>query len=189
MLWQIEGIDKRLTQDGEGYVYWRGAHVEHYSFREDDRENEIQAATELIQRCKHLERLSVPVTCGTAIWSWEWFAGLTPEEIQALPELARELITSHRDLYENDKGEFCWLESRPKEPEQYPYAVDGLFRVFSRAGLSGFTLKSDDLGGFYHPLNATGWRIAQMGQGKDSGCCYATTDQVLTWMRGKGVIG
>ncbi len=179
-----------LTRDGEGYVYYKGAHVEHYSFSAEERAagREAEAARELAARCRHLEALGVPVTCGAAVWSWEWFEGLTPDTLNALPDLARELIVSHRDLYEDGAGRICWIDSRSPEPAEYPFARTLRARVFDRGELSRFELQSDDLGGHYHPLKAAGWNSAKMGQRDGNGCCYATTEQVLGWMRAKGVL-
>lgn len=71
--------DPRLTKDGEGYVYWKGRHVEHYSFERSDegREREEQAARDLIRCCEFLESIGVVPTARTAIWFWSWFEALT----------------------------------------------------------------------------------------------------------------
>jgi hypothetical protein len=55
----FHGIEN-LTRDHEGYVYWKGRHVEHYSFREADEER--VAAQELAATCRKLETLGFPVT-------------------------------------------------------------------------------------------------------------------------------
>lgn len=49
-------------------------------------------------------------------------------------------------------------------------------------------IETDDMGGLYHPLTKAGWQIAEMGQEEHCGCCYATTAQVLDWMRKKGIL-
>jgi hypothetical protein len=67
----FHGIEN-LTRDHEGFVYWKDRQVEHYSYR--DREKEKAAATELAERCRHLESLGVEVTTGNAIYRWEEFA-------------------------------------------------------------------------------------------------------------------
>jgi hypothetical protein len=176
---------EHLTQDGEGYVYWKGASVEHYSFR--DPAKEVEAAQELAARCRHLEALGVRVSTGTAIWYWGWFEGLTRESLENLPSLVCQLITSSRDLYEQG-NRFCWLAEHTDRPGEYPYTVKARVCVFEAGSITSFWLDSDDLGGFYHPLTALGWQIAQMGQRDGNGCCYATTDQVLGWFERKGAM-
>lgn len=64
----FHGIE-HLTNDHEGYVYWKGQHVEHYSF--SDYEREEQAALELARRCRILEEEGQPVNSTTAIWKWD----------------------------------------------------------------------------------------------------------------------
>jgi hypothetical protein len=59
---------ENLTQDHEGYVYWKGIHVEHYSH--DNYEEKKRDAIELARRCLLLEALGKEVTCGNAIWLW-----------------------------------------------------------------------------------------------------------------------
>lgn len=64
----FQGIEF-LTQDLQGYIYWKGQLVEHYSF--DDRVEEKLAAEELARRCKLLEERSQPVNMTTAVYKWE----------------------------------------------------------------------------------------------------------------------
>jgi hypothetical protein len=59
-----------LTQDHEGYVYWKGHNVEHYSFR-DNKKGELAAARELASRCLWLEANNRPVSCLSAVWNWD----------------------------------------------------------------------------------------------------------------------
>ncbi len=182
----IHGLIPHLTQDGEGYVYWKGAHVEHYSFRHEDHEREITEAHELARRCEFLEALGVPVTCGTAVWSFGWYAGLTPDILANLPPLVRALLLNPRgDLYEDANGRFCWIaESGPRDPAD-EWKRTARVCVYDHGEQSSFHLDSDDIGGYYHPIHAIGWKSARMGQAEHQGCCYATTEQVLAWFAGK----
>lgn len=59
---------EHLTEDHEGYIYWRGIQVEHYSHR--DFEEEKADAQELATRCRYLESINVEVSQITAIWHW-----------------------------------------------------------------------------------------------------------------------
>lgn len=56
---------EHLTIDHEGYVYWRGQTVEHYSFTDIERER--AAATELARRCRRLEGIGMPVDSRTVL--------------------------------------------------------------------------------------------------------------------------
>lgn len=63
----FRGIE-HLTQDTEGYIYWKGHQVEHYSFHDADAE--LAAAHELAARCLWLESQDTPITSQTAVWQW-----------------------------------------------------------------------------------------------------------------------
>ena len=60
------GIEN-LTQDHEGYVYWRGKQVEHYSYSSSHRDEAIAAAKKLASNCILLEEKGFPVNSRTAI--------------------------------------------------------------------------------------------------------------------------
>lgn len=53
-----------LTQDHEGYVYWKGVSVEHYSYSAEKRDEMIEAARRLGAICLTLEESGEPVTAG-----------------------------------------------------------------------------------------------------------------------------
>ena len=55
----LHGIEN-LTQDIEGYVFWRRIQVEHYSFRDFERER--TAAHDLGDVCRALETANIVVT-------------------------------------------------------------------------------------------------------------------------------
>lgn len=64
----FHGIEN-MTQDHDGFVYWRWVQVEHYSFTDYKRERE--AAKGLAERCRHLEEKGIKPTSTNAIWEWE----------------------------------------------------------------------------------------------------------------------
>jgi hypothetical protein len=59
----FHGIE-HMTRDYEGYVYWRTARVEHFSF--SDAHEEKKAAVTLAARCRSLELKGFPVNGRTA---------------------------------------------------------------------------------------------------------------------------
>jgi hypothetical protein len=69
----FHGIE-HLTIDHVGYVFWKGRDVEHYDNDFAFTERGKRSATELAERCRHLESIDVEVTCSNAIWKWERFA-------------------------------------------------------------------------------------------------------------------
>jgi hypothetical protein len=67
---------EHLTKDHQGYVYWKGKEVEHYTFHEDyDHSRERAAALQLARRCRALEHHDKPVNTNTAVWLWQddWY--------------------------------------------------------------------------------------------------------------------
>lgn len=65
---------EHLSRDNQGYVYWRGARIEHYSFRH--RSEERAAAESLAQCCRLIERRGATVTSAlvSAVWDEIRFA-------------------------------------------------------------------------------------------------------------------
>jgi hypothetical protein len=67
----VQGVE-HLTRDHEGYIYWKGIQVEHFSFSgKGCQEREKAAAEELARRCRILESKGIPVSCAHAIWKWD----------------------------------------------------------------------------------------------------------------------
>lgn len=64
-------LDERLRVECDGYVYWQGVCVEHYSDRAlANTPERHDAAREIIRRCEILEGEGRPVDMGTVIWTW-----------------------------------------------------------------------------------------------------------------------
>lgn len=61
------GIEN-LFKDDNGYVYWRGKQIEHYSYR--DYEAEEAAAQKLAETCRRLEAQGIQVTAASYIKTW-----------------------------------------------------------------------------------------------------------------------
>jgi len=65
----FHGIEN-MTIDHVGYVYWKGANIEHYeqpwAYSKDAKEN----AQELKRRCEILESKDIPLNITTVIWNW-----------------------------------------------------------------------------------------------------------------------
>jgi len=59
---------ENFTQDVEGYVYYKGVHVEHYSHMTYD--EALKELKELETRCLILEASDIVPNSSTAIWQW-----------------------------------------------------------------------------------------------------------------------
>lgn len=60
---------EHMTKDHEGYIYFKGQHCEHYSFR--DYEEEKKALIELQKTCLLLEAKGHPINSITTVWRVE----------------------------------------------------------------------------------------------------------------------
>ncbi len=75
----FHGIE-HLTYDHQGFVYWKGQQVEHYTPRWAYSEDAHRRALDLAERCKHLEAIGEEVNGATAIWDWELYMDRKPPE-------------------------------------------------------------------------------------------------------------
>ncbi len=66
---RFHGIEN-LTIDHVGYVYWKGAIVEHYEQPWAYSKDAKESALELKRRCEILESKGIPLNITTVIWRW-----------------------------------------------------------------------------------------------------------------------
>ena len=65
----LYGIDPRLRIEYDGYVYWKGQQIEHFSGGAlYDTDENITYAGRLIARCEQLERENQPINMTTVVW-------------------------------------------------------------------------------------------------------------------------
>ncbi len=65
----LHGIE-HLTIDHEGFVYWKGQHVEHYNQPWAYSKEGKTEALEVARRCKILEAEGKPISTTSIIWTW-----------------------------------------------------------------------------------------------------------------------
>jgi len=68
---------QNMIQDQEGFIYWKGKQVEHYSF--SDWEEEDFSAKELAEVIKSLESLNIKVTGANIMGHYDWFRENNPQ--------------------------------------------------------------------------------------------------------------
>lgn len=75
---------EHMIKDGQGYIYYKGKHVEHFSYRntQADRAREKADLLALKARCELLEKKGIEVDAATAVWEVEKY--LTEEELNAI---------------------------------------------------------------------------------------------------------
>lgn len=68
----LYGMDERLRIEYDGYVFWKGRQIEHYSGSMlYDSEKNKDEARELIRRCEAVEARGEEVCSGNVIWNWK----------------------------------------------------------------------------------------------------------------------
>lgn len=65
----FHGIEN-LTIDHVGFIYWKGAIVEHYEQPWAYSKDAKESAQELKRRCEILESKGIPLNVTTVIWRW-----------------------------------------------------------------------------------------------------------------------
>ena len=66
----LHGIE-HLTRDHEGYVYWKGRHVEHYDAPWVCSQEGKEQAEEVARRCSIIEARGETPTTLSVIWRWD----------------------------------------------------------------------------------------------------------------------
>lgn len=66
----FHGIEN-LTLNHQGYVFWKGVEVEHYSFASNYGPEAQAAAEEVGRRCLILESKGIQPTCKAVVWDWD----------------------------------------------------------------------------------------------------------------------
>ncbi|MFW5955739.1 MAG: hypothetical protein ACOCSK_03265 [Rhodothermales bacterium] len=171
-----------LTISGQ-WVYWRGRSVEHINYSaQDDYDWDT-----LVERCKHIEWLGMEPTSSTVIWHWPWF------ETMPFASIYRDLLKLTPGFYEHgctrERAIELQVNNVPPPVEQEP---DGSIAVVYRDvavtwdGMNARRLHYNwdiaEAQGIYHAMKAARYNMAQMGQPVINGPCYATYEQVETWL-------
>lgn len=146
-----------LSQDHEGYVYWKGKQVEHYSY--DDSVREAEAAVRLGERCRSLEEKGFPVNSRTTT---------NPDVYQAPADTPwlTALVRYYTFFKKNDQvmGIFYRMNVKPGEAQ-----VIGAYK--NQEGIQLIPYEGAYEG--FHAAQADGWTSTDSARG------YAETAELL----------
>ena len=166
MFQDIEELHRR----GDGYVLWRGIYVEHYTYPDDEKDVEREAAHALAARCRHLEALGVDVRRQN---QFSWFADMTPDT----PAEYRAFVGCAGNFLEHPDGSLAWQFSydarrypNPVQPDPKHNEMNEIEAIY--IWKNGALERREYVGriyqaGIYHPLRAEGWKTADCGNGPD----------------------
>jgi hypothetical protein len=170
-----------LRKDGEGYVYWKGIQVEHFSFRGDDAA-EQQAYVELEAHCLHLEQLGVPVSSSTVCWFSTWFEAMDKNHpfLAFMRDIPSLWVKPTQLLSQSNLPDGYYLS--PNDGDQLLISRKGKSYLWDRNAKTLTTVPTPE---DYHAYVALGWHTANVGQNVENGCglCYGTTEGVTAFLR------
>ncbi|MDR2559197.1 MAG: hypothetical protein LBC86_06610 [Oscillospiraceae bacterium] len=115
----LNGIEP-FTRDHEGYIFYKGIHVEHYSSNYAYTERAKSNLIELKRRCEFLERNDVAVSSVNVIWRWEKYADeFGVEQLKLLNNLldGKGLEYSEVELYNCGYNEKYYVCGKPSLEE------------------------------------------------------------------------
>lgn len=173
----FHGIEE-LTKDWEGFVYWKGIHVEHYSY--NDKTEEAEAAKTLADKCRHIESLGLPVSGSKVVWCWSWFSNLRPDE----PYL--QLLAKLPSMYENTEGAIVFTGPAGECLQADAVMWDGSQRVLlTRSKPYEPWDASDEF--HYHGMRRKGFDILKGDQASHLGTCYSSGQALIKVFQSRGV--
>jgi hypothetical protein len=168
-----------VTRDHQGYVYWKGSRIEHFTFSVMQEEHLKRTTQRLAERCRHLEGLGLPVSGRSYLNDWL-------QEMPAdFPPVYKELLHLTGTLYEHEDGRAVFL-MRGRTQDGWP--VEARF-LEVKAGVvteRSVPVRFGDVE--YHALTGQhGCRLARCGQTEHTGPGAASLAQVLDWLRRHGI--
>lgn len=165
-----ELLSPNLSKNAQGYVFYKGIEVEHYSFDTNDpveRRRQYHCALDLEATCQKIESLGLPVNSHTVTWSYSWFEGFI-----APHNLAR-FLSDVQDFYEHPDGRLGWYYRQ--NHKEFHIWHNSIVRKISSERVN------------YERLIRCGWQVARCGQPKHLGTCFASTNGVLKMLQRHGI--
>jgi hypothetical protein len=165
---------EHVTRDHQGYVYWKGNRIEHFTFSAMDAP-QLKATTQrLAEKCRRIEELGLPVCGSTYLNNW------LDEMPIDFPQAYKELLHLTASLYEHDDGRAIFpLAGRTEDG----WPVEARFLEFKDGIISqhSLPLKMGDVS--YHALTGPwGCRLARCGQPEHTGPGAASLPEVMDWL-------
>ena len=175
----LAGVE-HVTRDHQGYVYWKGSRIEHFTFSVMT-ENQLRATTQrLAERCRHIEALGLPV-CGRSYFN-DWLQEMPLD----FPQVYKELLHLTGTPYEHDDGRAIFPMQGLTREDGWP--VEARFLEVKDGAITEQSLPVRLGDVEYHALTGQhGCRLARCGQAEHNGPGAASLDQVLDWLRRHGI--
>ena len=175
----LAGVE-HVTRDHQGYIYWKGSRIEHFTFSVMDADQLKQTTQRLAEKCRHIEALGLPVCGGSYFNDW----------LQEMPldftRVYKELLHLTGTLYEHEDGRAILLMQGRTGEDGWP--IEARFLEVNGGVITerSVPVKFGDVE--YHALTGEyGCRLARCGQAEHNGPGAASLAQVLDWLRRHGI--
>ena len=170
---------KHVTRDHQGYVYWKGSRIEHFTFSVMEEDHLKQTTQRLAERCRHIEALGLPV-CGRSYLN-DWLQEMPLD----FPQAYKELLHLTGIPYEHEDGRAIF-PLRGRSQDGWP--VEARFLEVKDGAITEQSLPVRFGDVEYHALTGQyGCRLARCGQAEHNGPGAASLAQVLDWLRRHGI--
>jgi len=175
----LAGVE-HVTRDHQGYIYWKGSRIEHFTFSVMDADQLRQTTQRLAEKCRHIEALGLPV-CGRSYFN-DWLQEMPLD----FPRVYKELLHLTGTLYEHEDGRAIFLMQARTGEDGWPVEVRFLEVKGGVITERSLPVKFGDVE--YHALTREyGCRLARCGQAEHNGPGAASLAQVLDWLRRHGI--
>lgn len=85
---------EHMTMDGDGFIYYKGQHIEHFAYESSEWFKEWKVTLTAARICKLLEEKNIPINWATFCINVNQY--LTPEEIRACENVKPEIFEQLR---------------------------------------------------------------------------------------------
>lgn len=170
---------EHVTRNLQGYVYWKGNRIEHFTFSAMDAAHLKAITQRLAERCRHIETLGLPV-CGRTYFN-DWLDEMPTD----FSDVYKQLLYLTGCLYEHPDGRAVFsLEGKTEDG----WPVEARFLEVKDGSITeqSIPIKLGDVP--YHGITGVwGCRLARCGQPEHTGAGAASLAQVMDWLKRHGV--
>ncbi len=174
----LAGVE-HVTRDHQGYIYWKGSRIEHFTFSVMEEDQLKHTTQRLAERCRHIEALGLPV-CGHSHFN-DWLQEMPLD----FPQAYKELLHFTGTPYEHEDGRAIFL-MQGRTQDGWP--VEARFLAVKDGAITERSLPVRLGDVEYHALTGQyGCRLARCGQAEHNGPGAASLAQILDWLRRHGI--
>jgi len=173
----LAGVE-HVTADTNGYVYWKGIQIEHFSLNRMNAQAIREGAVAISRTCRHLEAIGIPVTTGNYLSGW------LEDVDQATPDYLKQALSKFPSFYENPDGRVAFELAAPRDQSGWP--TEERYPIVQGEQILLHQVPGKDAHA-HHLLTAEGFKLPDCGQGPDRCPVAATGHGVMQWYKRVGM--